>query len=111
MIGETVTVERFITSGSNAHNQGTGTWTPETVDDVLVAPGPRTDIPDVERPAGTIVAYTLHFPKTFTGVLRGARVTVRGEPGFEVIGDPRPYTGENTPTRWHMPVEVKRADG
>jgi hypothetical protein len=111
MIGESVTVSTFTSSGTDAHGDPTGTWTTTTVSDVLVAPGPRSDIEDTERPEGVIVAFNLHFPKSFTGDLRGARVTVRGEAGFKVIGDPSWYTGANTPTRWHMPVEVERGDG
>lgn len=111
MIGEQVVVERRVETGRDAHNQPIYAFVSETVDDVLVAPGPRTDIPDTDRPEGTVVAWNLHFPKTFTGSLRGARVRVRGGAPCPVIGDPQPYTLENTPTRWHLPVEVARADG
>lgn len=110
MIGELVTVVRRVQSGEDAHGEPVYTEESEDVVDVLVAPGPRVDIPDTERPAGVVVAFNLHFPKAFTGSLRGALVEVRGE-RFEVIGDPRPYTLENTPTRWATPVEVRRADG
>lgn len=110
MIGETVVVERPVQTGENAHGDPIYSWSQETVKDVLVAPGAREDIPDATRPAGTVVAWQLHFPKTFTGDLRGARVRVRGGEPCPVIGEPHPYTLENTPTRWHMPVEVARAD-
>lgn len=102
---------RVASGSSDAHGNDVFTTTTTTVDDVLVAPGPRGDLPFVDRPEGTVVAYSLHFPKAFTGNLRGALLTVRGESGLRVIGDPRPFTLENTPTRWHMPVEVERADG
>lgn len=111
MRGETVTVVWHVAGVEDAHGNATTTTTTQTVDDVLVAPGPRTDLPVTDHPDGTVVAFNLHFPKTFSGSLRGATITIRGEPGFKVIGDPRPYTTENTPTRWHMPVEVKRGDG
>lgn len=111
MIGEKVVVERPVETGRNSHNQPIVEWVPETVDDVLVAPGPRADIPDTARPAGVVIAWNLHFPKTFTGSLRGARIRVRGGAPCEVVGDPQPYTLENTPTRWWMPVEVKNAKG
>lgn len=111
MIGEAVVVERQVQLGTNAHNQPIWGWSPEVVDDVLVAPGPRADITDAERPEGTVVAWNLHFPKTYSGSLRGARVSVRGGEPCKVVGDPQPYTLANTPTRWWMPAELERADG
>ncbi len=111
MIGETVVVHRREQVGTNAHNQPVYEWSETSVEDVLVAPGPRDDIPDVVRPDGTTVAWTLHFPKTFNDPLRGARISVRGQDPAPVIGDPQPYTLQNTPTRWWMPVEVERTDG
>ena len=111
MIGEAVIVERHVQTGVNGHRQPIYEWVSETVDDVLVAPGPRADIPDTARPEGVVVAWTLHFPKTLLGSLEGARVRVRGGEPCAVIGDPQPYTMENTPTRWNRPVEVKTAKG
>lgn len=111
MRGETVVVVTRVPVDKNSHGNATHTTTQQQVDDVLVAPGPRTDLPVTDHPEGTVVAFNLQFPKTFTGSLRGREITIRGEAGFKVIGDPRPFTPENTPTRWHMPVEVERADG
>lgn len=88
MIGETVAVE------------GIG-----EVEDVLVAPGRGTEPASSYAPPGVPVIYELHFPKSFSGRLAGRKVTVRGEP-LDVVGDPRPYQPENTPTRWWMPAEV-----
>lgn len=111
MIGEVVVVERHVETGRDAHNQPIFDWVSESVDAVLVAPGPRADIPDTSRPEGVTVAWNLHFPKGYPATLRGARVKVRGGDPLDVIGDPQHYTLENTPTRWSMPVEVARADG
>jgi len=112
MRGETVTVTQRVDTGEvDGRGNPIYTTTNTTVEDVLVAPGPRTDLPVTDHPDGTVVAYNLHFPKTFTGSLRLATVTVRGEAGLKVIGDPQPFTLANTPTRWHMPVEVERGDG
>lgn len=80
------------------------------VDDVLVAPGPARDVNGSIRPDGVRVAYTMHFPKSFSDDLTGAEVEVRGE-RFTVIGSPKPYTVANTPTRWWMPVEVEATRG
>lgn len=77
--------------------------------DVLVQPGSTTDL-DASRPNGVEVVFTLHFPKTYTKPLQGCRVEVRGDI-YEVIGDPQPYTPENTPGNWNLSVEVKRVDG
>lgn len=86
--------------------------TPITVDNVLVAPGATMDL-EASRPEGVTVAYTLHFPKTFTGDLEGAEI-VLPEPWadtYRVIGKPGQYMDVNTPTPWHMPVEVEVAHG
>ena len=43
----------------------------------VVCPGPTSDL-GAERPNGARIAYTLHFPKTYRGDLRGCSVEVRG---------------------------------
>ena len=55
-------------------------------------------------------AFTLCFPKTYAGDLRGRTVEVRGSE-CRVIGDPQRYTEENTPGDWNLTVEVTRVDG
>lgn len=82
-----------------------------SVENVLVAPGPLADVADASRPEGTKVVFNLHFPKTFAGSLRGASIKVRGGDPLGVIGDPQPYTSENTPGDWNMPVEVAKVEG
>lgn len=109
--GETVVVERGAQTGTDAHGNPVAETEAEVVDNVLVAPGPRNDIDSTARPAGTVIAWTLHFPKPYAKSLRGARVSVRGEPARAVVGDPKPYTLENTPTDWWLPVEIVGADG
>jgi len=111
VIGEQVIVSRRVQTGTDAFNQPIYDWQDETVDDVLVAPGPRADLSDAERPDGDRVAWNLHFPKPYAQGLRNAKVSVRGGEACEVVGDPQPYTLENTPTRWWLPVELWRADG
>lgn len=90
------------------------TWTSYTVDDVLIAPGATADL-EASRPEGVQVAFTLHFPKTWTQPLEGCEVELpapwdAGNP-YQVIGSPAAYMGENTPTRWHMQAEVESAHG
>lgn len=77
--------------------------------DVLVHPGTTTDL-DATRPNGVEVVFALHFPKSYTKSLQACRIEVRGDT-YEVVGDPQPYTPENTPGNWNLPVEVKRVDG
>lgn len=109
--GETVTVVREVEVGRDAGNNPIHEEVSEVVEDVLVAPGARADVIDSNRPDGVKVAWTLHFPKSFTGELRGASVSVRGLDPAPVIGDPQPYTAANTPTRWNRPAEIEQVEG
>lgn len=85
---------------------------PTTVKNVLVSPG-ATEAMEASRPEGVTVAYTLHFPKTFTGSLEGCEIKLPAPwtGTYKVIGDPRPYIDVNTPTQWHLPVEVEASHG
>ena len=111
--GVAVTVLRPNVSGTDRlGNPAYGEPTAETVSDVLVQPGPTSEL-DATRPEGVSVAYTLHFPKAFSGSLEGCSVTLP-EPWagtYRVIGDPRPYMAANCPTRWNRTVEVGEAHG
>ena len=110
MIGETVLVERQQVTGVDRLGQPVVGWVSESVENVLVAPGPRADLgPD--RPNGARVVWNLHFPKGYPATLAGARVRVRGGEPLLVIGDPQHYTEDNTPGEWSMPCEVWRGDG
>lgn len=111
LTGERVVVERPTQTGVNSHQQPVYSWVPETVENVLTASGPRTDIPDTARPAGVVVVWTCHFPKTYTQPLAGCRVSVRGGEPLKVIGDPETFMDVNTPGDWNRPVELRRADG
>lgn len=75
----------------------------------VVCPGATSDM-DATRPEGVTVAYTIHFPKTYAGSLRGCSVEVRGET-YDVVGDPQRTTDAATPGPWNLAVEVTRADG
>lgn len=110
MKGENVEVKRRVPNGVDEMNSPVYTSEVQAVEDVLIAPGPREDIDGAQRPEGVIVAYTLYFPKTFVGSLRGCEVTVYGE-DFQVVGDPRPYPVHLCPTRWNRVVEVRSARG
>ena len=75
----------------------------------VVCPGATSDM-DATRPEGVAVVYTLHFPKTYSGSLRGCSVEVRGET-YDVVGDPQRTTETATPGPFNLTVEVTRADG
>lgn len=87
-----------------------GEPTSQIVDNVLIVPGATADL-DATRPDGVTVAFTLHFPKTYSGNLRGCSVVLDGEYAgtYRVIGEAYPYPIENCPDKipWYMPVEVE----
>ena len=111
--GRTVTVLTPTASGTDRFGEPIpGTPTQTQVDNVLVVPGATADL-EASRPDGVTVALTLHFPKTYTGNLRGCQVALTGEYSgtYNVIGEPKPYLVENSPTDWYMPVEVETCHG
>lgn len=108
--GEGVTVITRTEVGRDPGNSPIWADVEQVVDNVLVSPGPRADVIESNRPEGVDVVYTLGFPKTLTGSLRGCRVRVRGE-AFHVVGDPRPGQDNLTPGPWNRVVEVERRDG
>ena len=111
MRGEKVTVISLVDSGQrDAGNAPIMTESQTDVENVLVAPGPRSDVIESNRPDGVNVVYSLYFPKTFIGSLRGTQIKVRGTK-FHTIGDPQPYPDDLTPTPWNRPVEVEGRDG
>ncbi|MCC4906969.1 hypothetical protein [Microbacterium sp. cx-59] len=107
--GETVVVERSTEVARNSRNEPRYEWTPETVENVLVFPGPLADVPDAARPTGVRVEWSLYWPKTYTKSLAGCRVRIRGGEPVTIIGDPHEYI--QAPTRWNRPSEAGRTDG
>lgn len=87
----------------------------EAVANVLVEPGDRTEADDVTVPAGTVVAYTLRFPRDFEGPLSDAVVTVRGiecrTVGFSDHYRAHEIFGASWSLPWDMTVAVERVDG
>lgn len=110
--GVTVTVNSPYQSGTDRFNNVVYGYTGADVDDVLVVPG-STQLLDASRPEGVSVAYTLHFPKTYTASLEGCTVTLPApwSGDYHVIGNPTPYIDANTPTRWNRPCEIEEAHG
>ena len=112
MQGTSIIVKSPVSGAKDRFGNVTHTYTETTVTDVLVAPG-ATESLEASRPEGAQVAYTLHFPKTFSSSLEGCEVVLPAPWAgtYRVIGNPSPYMDANTPTRWHMPVEVEKAYG
>ena len=111
--GRTVTVIAPNYYGTDRLGEPIKTTPTETdVGNVLIVPGATSDL-DATRPNGVNVAFTLYFPKTFEGDLRGCEVELSGEYAgtYRVIGEPYPYMYENTPTDWFMAVEVEACHG
>lgn len=110
--GVTVTVRRPSTNGTDRFGNPVKTWTTETVKNVLVSPGSTLDM-EASRPEGVTVDLSLHFPKTFNKPLEGCEVVLPAPwaGAYKVIGAPTPYSDADTPTPWHMPVEVVAAHG
>lgn len=110
--GVTVTVKTPSSNSVDRFGNAVYTFAESTVDNVLVSPGVTANL-EAARPEGVSVNLTLHFPKSFTGSLEGCLI-VLPEPWagtYRVVGNPLSYIDANTPTQWHMPVEVVRADG
>ena len=111
--GITVTVLRPNPTGRDRLNNVTyGEPTREVVENVLVAPSTTEDM-EAAREHGTDTALTLHFPKAYTGDLRGCSVELPApySDTYRVVGVPKPYLDANCPTPWHMPVTVEVAHG
>lgn len=110
--GVTVTVKSPIDGQPDRFGNVTRTYSSSDVANVLVSPGSTVEL-EASRPEGVTVSYTLHFPKSFNGSLEGCIVTLPAPwaGDYRVIGDPRSYIDANTPTQWHIPVEVEAAHG
>lgn len=110
--GVTVAVYAPVQGQKDRFGNATFTYTKTDVDNVLVSPSSTADL-EAARPEGDATTLTLHFPKTFAGNLEHCEVELPAPWGgrWKVLGDPKPYIEANTPTQWHMPATVERADG
>ncbi len=105
-----VTVLRPAVSGYDSMNEPIVEFVEETESvGVLATPGASSDL-SVNRPEGVRVAWTLHFPKSYTKSLQGCQVLLFGN-RYRVIGDPQGYMLENTPGLFNRPVEMEAFDG
>ena len=109
--GEQVTLFAQIKGSEDSYSMPSVEWRAQrAIENVLVAPSGTADLEPGMHPDGDAVTLTLHFPKTFTGSLRAARLAVR-RVMYQVVGDPQPYTDENVPGAWNRPVTVRLVEG
>lgn len=110
--GRIVTVVSKVQTGTDRFNEPIYSEVLNDVHNVVIQRGESSDL-DATRPEGARVDFTLHFPKTYTGDLRGAEIVLYGEFSgrYRIVGEPYPYMRENTPTPWYMPVEVVAVHG
>ena len=107
--GEAVYVISYIPNGNDELGAPIMMEVTKEVKRVVVFPGARKDASEDTRPQGVVVAYTLHFPKTFKDDVTGCDVIVRGH-RCHVIGHPD-REPPPCPTNWNMTVEVSYVEG
>lgn len=106
MKGETITLIHRVKAGEDPGGGIIWNISEEQVDDVLIQDGGQSNLTD-----GIRTAKTIHMPRAWPyRSLRGAKAVIDGV-AYTVIGDPRPYTGGMTPTRWNLTVELADTRG
>lgn len=114
MRGTRVKIIRPVQRGVDSHGNSVKVDSVEYVDNVLVNKPSTQDLIDNQAMmTGYTLNFTLGFPKTFTGELRGCRVVIPiVNPNYEfaVIGNPQPVP-HNCPTQWNRKVEVGTING
>lgn len=110
IIGDTVTVIRPTTTGTDEMGEPVAEDAKEAVAGVLFAPGGTSPLSESLRARGFRVDAEFHFPKGYTGSLAGCSI-VHGEDKYEVVGDPQRYMDANTPGPWNMQVAARRVEG
>lgn len=106
---ETVIVRKYVKGDPDPYGAATKICQEEALSNVLVAPG-NTDNLDENRPEGVEVVYTLYMPNTYTEMLEGADIQVRGK-WYSVLGNPGYYAIPFCPTEWNRTVKVRAVDG
>ena len=83
---------------------------PRAVPGCLLAPADAADLGG-DRPEGARAAARAHFPKGFSGDLRGALVSPGGGTWLRVVGEPSAYPDGAVRGPWNMHVLLGRTDG
>ena len=107
---ETVTVKTPTISYDASKNESVS-WSEQTVSGVLFGRPSTEDLNETARYNGVEIAYTVAFPKEFTGNLRGCKVVRSDGESFDVLGDPRAVDASLCPTPWNRAVDVAVAHG
>lgn len=76
----------------------------------LFAPGTPQDLA-ASRPDAAKASATAHFPRGWSGHLRGALVSPDGKAWYRVIGEPCAYPDAAVGGRWTTYVLLERTDG
>ena len=85
-------------------------YTTTTVSNVLWHESTTDEMDESNRMFGVTCDLSLSIPKTLTGSLEGAHVTINGK-DYRILGDPQGYMDVNTPTPWNRSAMAVRADG
>ena len=105
--GTTVTIIGRTQSGIDPGGDPIWSETEERVDDVLVQDGTQANSTASTSPEGISVDRTIHMPRKWIfHSLRGCRVRLPDGIEYSVVGDPIPYDGGLTPTRWNLTVDL-----
>ena len=110
MRGETVTLTRRVLASRDEMGEPVFSTSTETVANVLWHESTTDEMDESNRMYGVTCDLSLDFPKAYTASLEGCLVNVRGTE-YRVLGDPKGFMVQNTPTPWNRPVKVARADG
>lgn len=108
--GTSVMVTKRTVASRDDMGEPVFSTTTTTVDNVLWHEASTDEMDESNRMFGVTCDLSLDFPKSFTDSLEGCLVTVGGVE-YRVLGDPKGYMPENTPTPWCRKVMAVRADG
>lgn len=105
--GMSITLLTRTQSGSDAFNQPIWTWTPSTVDNVLVGQPTDQERTDELNLTGRRIEYVLGIPKGDTHEWENQIVEFFGH-RFRTFGIPVQGIEENIPLSWHKKVRCER---
>lgn len=109
MRGHDITIISRAKAGVDEYGDATWSTTEDTVHDVLSYDGTQQD--SDAWPGGVTVARVFLFPRSWPArSLRGCRIRDMDGTTLTVLGDPQPYDGGLTPTRWNLRVDTIREE-
>ena len=108
--GTSVTLTKRTMTGRDDMGEPVFATSTTTVDNVLWHEASTDEMDQSNRMFGVTCDLSLDFPKSFTDSLEGCTVPVCGD-DYRILGDPKGYMPENTPTPWNRHAMAVRADG